>query len=134
MQDHELENATSCPFAYERTLQLPAHVTCLALGGHGHLYVGSSDGSLRVYDLQTVKVVKAIQALGDEVASVACLPKPNQNLDDVFLSVGRRIMSFGFPEESTKMIQKASDALMCIDVGDEDDVLNEVPGISNIDD
>ena len=54
-------------------------------------WVSLGDGSLRVYDLQTVKVVKAIQALGDEVASIACLPKPNQNLDDVFLSVGRRV-------------------------------------------
>ncbi len=35
-------------------------------------------------------------------------------------------MSFGFPSESQKMIQKTSVALMSINIGEDDDVLNEV--------
>lgn len=37
-------------------------------------------------------------------------------------------MSFGFPSESQKLIQKPTDALMSINVGEDDDVLNEVRG------
>ncbi|KAF9500508.1 WD40 repeat-like protein [Pleurotus eryngii] len=123
---HESELPTLWPFSYERCLRLPGQVTCLNLGGGGQIYAGSSDGSVRVYDSTSLKVLKAIQGLGDEVASIVCCPKPDQVLDNIFISVGCRIMSFGFPPESPKLIQKQSDALMSNNVGEDDDVLNEL--------
>ncbi|KAF4576701.1 hypothetical protein EYR36_000703 [Pleurotus pulmonarius] len=123
---HESELPTSWPFSYERCLRLPGQVTCLTLGAGGHIYAGSSDGFVRVYDSTSLKVVKAIQGLADEVASIVCCSRPDQALDNIFISVGCRIMSFGFPSESQKLIQKTSDALMCINVGEDDDVLNEL--------
>ncbi len=105
---HESELPTSWPFSYERCLRLPGQVTCLTLGAGGHIYVGSSgrrishitirvltivtgDGSVRVYDSTSLKVVKAIQGLADEVASIVCCSRPDQALDNIFISVGCRV-------------------------------------------
>lgn len=51
----------------------------------------AGDGSVRVYDSTSLKVLKAIQGLGDEVASIVCCPKPDQVLDNIYISVGCRV-------------------------------------------
>lgn len=51
----------------------------------------AGDGSVRVYDSTSLKVLKAIQGLGDEVASIVCCSKPDQVLDHIFISVGCRV-------------------------------------------
>ena len=96
-----------------KALEIPAHVSCLAYGHAGHLYVGSGehhssfihltlqsiateDGSLRVYDLSLYKVIKAIRSLGAEVSSVVCLKRPGSELRDVWLACGSRASRF-FP-------------------------------------
>ena len=97
-----------------KTLEIPAHISCLAYGHAGHLYVGSGEhhnflyqlltlqsivteeGSLRVYDLSSYKVIKAIRSLGAEVSSVVCLKRPGSELRDVWLACGSRASRF-FP-------------------------------------
>ncbi|KAG6805643.1 hypothetical protein H0H93_004366, partial [Arthromyces matolae] len=83
------------------------------------------DGSVRVYDLSSFKVVKAVRGLSEEVSSLLCVKRPGSELRDVWLASGRRM-------DSPKMIQTVDDALLIIDVSspavndhEDDDVLNE---------
>ncbi|KAG5642878.1 hypothetical protein DXG03_001920 [Asterophora parasitica] len=85
------------------------------------------DGSLRVYDLSTFKVIKAVRGLGAEVSSLACVKRPGSELRDVWLASGRRVLKFQM--DSPKMIQSVEDALVDVDLteeGQEDDILNEL--------
>ncbi|GLB34660.1 putative WD40 repeats [Lyophyllum shimeji] len=114
-------------YTLQRVLQTPAHITCLASGHAGHVFAGSADGSLRVYDLSSFKVIKAVRGLGAEVSSVACVKRAGSDLPDAWVACGSRIMNFQM--DSPKMILTADDALTVIDVGDAsdpDDVLNEL--------
>jgi len=58
--------------------------------------IATEEGSLRVYDLSSYKVIKAIRSLGAEVSSVVCLKRPGSELRDVWLACGRRASRF-FP-------------------------------------
>ncbi|RDB22274.1 WD repeat-containing protein 53 [Hypsizygus marmoreus] len=111
----------------QHTLEIPSHVCSLAFGHAGHLFTGSEDGTLRVYDLSSFKVLKAVRGLGSEVSSIVCIKRPNTELRDVWLACGKRVMKFQM--DSPKMIQTAEDALVVIEVGEEsseDDILNEI--------
>lgn len=96
-----------------------------------------------MYDLSTFKVIKAIRGLGAEVSSIVCMKRPGSELRDAWVAhgskVGRRLLEYlilqqkscvqisKFQLDSQKMIQDLSDALMTIEVTDEEsDVLNEV--------
>ncbi|PPQ87974.1 hypothetical protein CVT25_001053 [Psilocybe cyanescens] len=112
-------------FSLEKSLNIPAHVSSLAFGHAGHLFAGSDDGSLRVYDLSSFKVLKAVRGLGDEVSSIVCMKRPGSELRDAWFAHGQHISKFKF--ESDNMIQTLEDALVSVKVGESDvDILNEL--------
>ncbi|KAG5352981.1 hypothetical protein C0989_011624 [Termitomyces sp. Mn162] len=114
-------------YSLQRALHTPAHVSSLAFDHAGHLSAGSDDGSLRVYDLNSFKVIRAIRGLGEEISSLVCLKRLGSELPDVWLASGRRIMKFRM--DSPKIIQIADDALLVVDVSSpdqENDELNEI--------
>ena len=49
------------------------------------------DGSLRVYDLSTFKVLKAVKGLGSEVSSIICIKRPSSELRDAWVAHGKRV-------------------------------------------
>ncbi|KAJ3524915.1 hypothetical protein NMY22_g10794 [Coprinellus aureogranulatus] len=80
---------------------------------------------LRVYDLSTNKVVKAIRGLDGEVSSIICVKRPGSELRDAWIAHGRMISKFKL--ESPKMIQSLDDALVSLTVGEmEDDLVNQL--------
>ncbi|KAF5330756.1 hypothetical protein D9619_005325 [Psilocybe cf. subviscida] len=111
-------------FRLEQSLETPAHIASLAFGHAGHLFTGSDDGSLRVYDLSSYKVIKAIRGIGDEVSSIVCIKRPGSELRDAIVAHGQKVSRFQL--ESPKMIQTLEDALFTLTVGETDeDILNE---------
>ncbi|TFK63229.1 hypothetical protein BDN72DRAFT_826806 [Pluteus cervinus] len=112
-------------FSLQRVLQINTPISSLAFGHASHLFVGSGDGSLRVYDLSTFKVVKAIKGLGSEVSSIVCVKRPSSELRDAWVGCGKQILKFQL--DMPKMILEPSDALLTIEVGDNDqDEVNEL--------
>ncbi|KAK0191111.1 WD40-repeat-containing domain protein [Armillaria mellea] len=109
-----------------RTLYTPAHVSSLAFGHSGHVFAGCDDGTLRVYDLSTFKVLKAVRGLGSEVSSIVCVKRPGSDLRDAWIACGTRVHLFQM--DSPTMVLTLSDALASIEVcpPDGDDVLNEI--------
>ncbi|KAJ7582960.1 WD40 repeat-like protein, partial [Mycena floridula] len=102
-------------------LQIPAAVTCLARNQSGKFLVGSDDGSVRVYNSLTLKVIKAIRGLGAEISSIVSGTRPGLA---VWLACGQKVMSFNM--ENPKMILVASDASSELNLCEADDVLNEL--------
>jgi len=51
----------------------------------------TDDGSLRVYDLSSFKVLKAIRGLGAEVSSVICVKRPGSELRDAWIAHGQKV-------------------------------------------
>lgn len=100
-------------YAIQDTFSIPAPVSSLTLGHVGQLYAGSGelsllqlmedgalivafryfvdDGSLRVYDLSTNKVSKAIRGLSGEVSSIICVKRPGSELRDAWVAHGRMV-------------------------------------------
>ncbi|KAF9558000.1 hypothetical protein CPC08DRAFT_736537 [Agrocybe pediades] len=112
-------------FVLEKSLSTPAHISSLTFGHAGHLFAGSDDGSLRVYDLSSFKVLKAIRGLGAEVSSIICVKRPGSELRDAWIAHGKTISKFQLASE--KMIQSPEDALVTLAAGDEEnDILNEL--------
>ncbi|KAF9053018.1 WD40-repeat-containing domain protein [Panaeolus papilionaceus] len=111
-------------FVCSKTLTLPAHVSSLAFGHAGHLFVGSDDGSLRIYDLSTYKVLKAVKSVGSEIPSIVCIKRSGTELRDAWVAHGHQISHFQM--DSSFMIQSLKNATETLDVGEESDVLNEV--------
>ncbi|KDR73652.1 hypothetical protein GALMADRAFT_280791 [Galerina marginata CBS 339.88] len=112
-------------FSLDKTLNTPSHVSSLAFGHAGHLFAGSDDGSLRVYDLSSFKVLKAVRGLGAEVSSIVCMKKAGSDLRDAWIAHGKQISKFQLGSE--KMIQTLEDAQVTIQVGEgETDILNEL--------
>ncbi|CAA7270910.1 unnamed protein product [Cyclocybe aegerita] len=108
-----------------KSLSTPAHIASLAFGHAGHLFAGSDDGSLRIYDLSSFKVLKAVRGLASEVSSIVCVKRAGSEMRDAWVAHGRQISKFRL--ESPKMIQNPEDALVTIDVAETDvDVLNEL--------
>ncbi|KAF8635511.1 hypothetical protein AX17_003901 [Amanita inopinata Kibby_2008] len=108
-----------------QTLKVPSSVSSIAFGHAGHLFVGSHDGILRVYDLSTFKVIKGVRKLGSEVSSIVCVKRPGSDLRDAWIACGTKIMQFQF--DTPKMILTVEDALAVIDVcTTRDDTLNEI--------
>ncbi|KAI6036531.1 WD40-repeat-containing domain protein [Pisolithus microcarpus] len=113
MSSHTTVMTSEKRYAPFKTLKIPAQVTCLAAGGAGQLLVGSDDGSVRIYDLSTFKVVKAIRDLASVSSILACL----------WLASGRSRLRMS----TDKLILTVSDAHHKLDVGSEDnDAVNEV--------
>ena len=51
----------------------------------------TDDGSLRVYDLSSFKVLKAIRGLGADVSSVICVKRPGSELRDAWIAHGQKV-------------------------------------------
>jgi len=51
----------------------------------------SDDGSLRVYDLSSYKVLKAVRGLGAEVSSIVCVKRPGSELRDAWIAHGKMV-------------------------------------------
>ncbi|KIO13417.1 hypothetical protein M404DRAFT_122535 [Pisolithus tinctorius Marx 270] len=116
--------ASENTYASFKTLKIPAQATCLAVGGAGQLTVGSDDGSVRIYDLSTFKVVKAIRGLAS-VSSVVWQPQNASQPGCLWLASGRSVVAF--TTDTDKMILTMSDARLKLEVGsDDDDAVNEV--------
>ncbi|KAG1895675.1 WD40-repeat-containing domain protein [Suillus fuscotomentosus] len=113
------------PYTYRQTLKTPAPISCLAEGSSGHFFAGSDDGSVRVYNQETLKVVKAIRGLG-EVSSVVCMAYYSASgLGDIWVASNRHALRFTVDTE--KMILAKADATLTLELGAEnDDVLNEL--------
>ncbi|EAU88879.1 hypothetical protein CC1G_12650 [Coprinopsis cinerea okayama7 len=112
-------------FAVSKTYTTPAAISSLAFGHAFHLYAGSVDGSLRVYDLSSCKVIKAIRGLEGEVSSIICMKRPGSELRDAWVAHGHRISKFKL--DQPKMIQTLEDAVKTITIGEnEDDAVNEL--------
>uniref|UniRef100_A0A8H8CP61 Uncharacterized protein n=1 Tax=Psilocybe cubensis TaxID=181762 RepID=A0A8H8CP61_PSICU len=112
-------------FTLDKTLTVPAHISSLAFGHAGHVFAGCDDGSLRVYDLSSYKVLKAVRGLGGEVSSIVCMKRPGSELRDAWVAHGQHISKFKFDPDP--MIQTLESALVSVKVGESDaDVLNEL--------
>ncbi|KAJ7905683.1 WD40-repeat-containing domain protein [Mycena olivaceomarginata] len=111
-------------YRLNHALHTPAPISTLTFGNSGHLFAGSDDGSLRVYDLSSFKVCKAIRGLPAEISSVCCFKRPGSHLRDIWLACGRQAYSFQMDLE--KLVLTAPDATACIELCDEEDVLNEL--------
>ncbi|KAG2047960.1 WD40 repeat-like protein [Suillus hirtellus] len=112
------------PYTYRQTLKTPAPISCLAEGSSGNFFAGSDDGSVRVYNQETLKVVKAIRGLG-EVSSVVCMAHSAGGLGEIWVASNRHALYFTMDTE--KMILAKADATLTLELGTEnDDVLNEL--------
>lgn len=49
------------------------------------------DGSLRIYDLSSYKVLKAVRAIGAEVSSIVCVKRPGSELRDAWIAHGQKV-------------------------------------------
>ena len=54
------------------------------------VYSPPDDGILRVYDLSTFKVVKAVRNLENEVSSIICMKRPGSDLRDAWIACGTK--------------------------------------------
>ncbi|KAG2744984.1 WD40 repeat-like protein [Suillus brevipes Sb2] len=112
------------PYAFRQVLKTPAPISCLAKRSLDHFVAGSDDGSVRVYNQETLKVVKAIKGLG-EVSSVVCMEHNTGVLGDMWVASNRHALHFSMNTE--KMVLAKADAILTLELGaDDDDVLNEL--------
>ncbi|KAG2341597.1 hypothetical protein BDR05DRAFT_976905 [Suillus weaverae] len=112
------------PYTCRQTLKTPAPISCLAEGLSDHFFAGSDDGSVRVYNQETLKVVRAIRGLG-EVSSVVCMSHTAGGLGDMWVASKRHALRFAMDTE--KMILAMADATLTLELGaNDDDVLNEL--------
>lgn len=90
------------------TLSTPSPISSISFGHSNHIFAGSGalrgrdsspaqtrefidDGSLRVYDLSSFKVCRAVSGLPTEISSVCCFKRPGSDLRDVWLACGRYV-------------------------------------------
>ncbi|KAJ6630598.1 WD40-repeat-containing domain protein [Mycena sp. CBHHK59/15] len=112
-------------YSLTQTLHLAAPISAIAFGHSNHLFAGSDDGSLRVYDLSSFKVCRAVSGLSTEISSVVCFKRPGSDLRDVWLACGRK--AFGFQMDSPKLVQTIADAITTLELSEDDeDILNEL--------
>ncbi|KAH7873580.1 WD40-repeat-containing domain protein [Lentinula edodes] len=114
----------SCPYVVVKTLNTPAPISSFDFGHAGHLFAGSDDGTLRVYDLSSFKVLKAVRGLKNEVSSIACFKRSGSEFRDAWVACGNQI--FLFKMDMSSMIATAEDAILSLRLTEDDDVLNEI--------
>ncbi|KAG2086466.1 hypothetical protein BD769DRAFT_1532033 [Suillus cothurnatus] len=115
------------PYTWRQTLKTPTPISCLAKGLSDYFFAGS-DGSVRVYNQETLKVVKAIRGLG-EVSSVVCMLHNASDLGDVWVASDRHVRlekPLRFTMDTEKMILGKADAILTLELGADDDMLNEL--------
>ncbi|KXN80982.1 WD repeat-containing protein 53 [Leucoagaricus sp. SymC.cos] len=94
-------------------------ITALAFGHAGHLYAGSDNGDLRVYDLSSFKVLKAVKGNGNMISSIICVKRPGSEFRDAWVASGKQILKFQL--DAPKLIQTYDDALEKVTVISEGD-------------
>ncbi|KAK7020475.1 WD repeat-containing protein 53 [Favolaschia claudopus] len=122
MLDELSENLPN--YTITHTLRTPAPISSIALGHSNQLFAGSDDGSLRVYDLTSYKVCKAIRGLPAEISSICCFKYPGSHLRDVWLACGR--YAYSFHMDLDKLVLTVEDVVTAIELCSDDDVLNEL--------
>lgn len=117
----------------KRQLQLPEAYSVAA----------TDDGSLRVYELPSTRVARAVRSLGHEVSSIVCSKGRNgDKLGTVWVASGTRVrlthpatmhqisicsQALLFDFASPKLVLSPEDAISVLELGeDAEDVLNEV--------
>ncbi|KAJ6525621.1 WD40-repeat-containing domain protein [Mycena capillaripes] len=111
-------------YRLNHTLHTPSPISAVAFGHSGHIFAGSDDGSLRVYDLSSFKVCRAVSGLPTEISSICCFKRPGSDLRDVWLACGRQ--AYSFQMDSEKLVQTAADATAVFELCNDEDVLNEL--------
>ncbi|KAJ3850747.1 WD40-repeat-containing domain protein [Lentinula lateritia] len=114
----------SCPYVVVKTLNTPAPISSFDFGHAGHLFAGSDDGTLRVYDLSSFKVLKAVRGLKNEVSSIACFKRSGSEFRDAWVACGNQI--FLFKMDTSSMIATAEDAILSLKLTEDNNVLNEI--------
>ncbi|KAF8136412.1 WD40-repeat-containing domain protein [Boletus edulis] len=108
-------------YRHQITLTIPAQVSCLSFIESCQLLVGSDDGSVRLYGLDTYKVLKAIRGLGP-ISSVAF--QSQSPATQLWVAAGRQALRFSLGTD--KLVLTSSDAVQILDVGvDDDDIVGE---------
>ncbi|KAK7693774.1 hypothetical protein QCA50_003346 [Cerrena zonata] len=103
-------------------INIPAPASALSTIIQDKIAVGSVDGSVRLYELPSTKVAKAITKLGEEVASLAW---ENPSSQHVWIASGIKARRFDL--QVKKIILSLEDALNEVQLGEDDeDVLNEL--------
>ncbi|KAG8920239.1 hypothetical protein FRC01_000861 [Tulasnella sp. 417] len=124
------------------TLESKAACTALAFsppgGGDGtFLVTGSLDGVIRVYQLPSTKVVRAVNGFGDEISSVAVCNSPPTNPKaegggdiatlSFWVACGRKVFLCDLGAETSKLVLSPSDARETLDLLEkEGDLLNQI--------
>ncbi|KAF5389952.1 hypothetical protein D9757_003629 [Collybiopsis confluens] len=112
-------------YSTSRILNTPAPVSALEFPHAGHLFVGSYDGTLRLYDLSSFKVIRAVRGLKDEISSIASTKRPGTNLRDVWVACGNSVHLFKM--DTPSMILNPQDTIASTNLTQYDaDVVNDI--------
>ncbi|KAJ3567727.1 hypothetical protein NP233_g6180 [Leucocoprinus birnbaumii] len=103
-------------------------ITALVFGHAGHLYAGSDNGDLRVYDLSSFKVLRAVKGNGNMVSSIVCVKRPGSEFRDAWIASGKQV--FRFRLDTPKLIQTYDDALESIDAIPAEETENEIQDLA----
>lgn len=96
------------PFAYHSALKTPRPVTALSFASSDTLSVGSGtlranemskyymnvsldDGSVRLYNLPSTTVTRAIRGLGSEISSIEWATSPQNDRGDIWIACGNKV-------------------------------------------
>lgn len=136
-----------------KLLHISSPATSVAFRAANELYVGSEDGSVRLYNLTSTKVVKAVSKLGGEVTGIIPTSKKQNQLSNMSSQVwitsenmvnatnsineykfgSCTLKLYKFDLYCDKMILGKADALKEIVVGvDSDDAINDVSQIVRV--
>ncbi|KAF8844904.1 WD40 repeat-like protein [Paxillus ammoniavirescens] len=119
-----MTDSENTDYCHRTTLQIPAQVSCLSLDEPQQLFVGSDDGSVRIYDMATFKVLKAIRGLG-AVSSIALHSQTKSSPTCLWVASGKQALSFLLGTD--KLVLTSADVLRKLDIGaDDDDIVNEL--------
>ncbi|OCH93408.1 WD40 repeat-like protein [Obba rivulosa] len=110
---------------FTSAIAVPSAVVCLSLSPSASLWVGADDGTVRLYDLPSPRVTKAIKSLGNEISSVVSSYNADGSAGTIWVAAGRQAVEFHL--NTHKLVLSAEDAISRIELGEDDeDVLNEL--------
>ncbi|KAL6305311.1 WD40 repeat-like protein [Sparassis latifolia] len=110
---------------FQFAISVPSAVSSLAFLTPDSLCAGSDNGTARVYDLPSPKVVRAIKSLGSEISTAVTVQNTAEEDSLVWFASGRRALLFAV--KSPQLILSEEDAMSILELGEDDeDVLNEL--------
>ncbi|EKM55195.1 uncharacterized protein PHACADRAFT_95688 [Phanerochaete carnosa HHB-10118-sp] len=112
-------------YAHQFELNTPAAASAVSFSPSNELAIGSDDGSVRIYQLPSTKVSKAIRRLGQDIASICWVqPRP---VASASLWVASGPTAYLFDLANQKLVLQPIDAVHKIVLGKNDeDVINEL--------